>query len=233
MLAIAHRGASGYAPENTRAAFDRAITLGADAIETDVQLSADGELVLFHDAMVDRTSDGHGPVADYTLAELRRLDLGGWFSAAFAGERVLTVSELLDEYAERIPLVLEIKDPRATGPLVTLLTERDMLNHLQVTSFHWGALLDAQALNAGLTLGFLTPGFEDDTIERLARRGFAQICPPADRLTARRVRRAHERGLTVRAWRVERRDQVERLVETGADGATCNWPDWLRADDAR
>lgn len=233
MLAIAHRGASGYAPENTRAAFDRAIALGADAIETDVQLSADGELVLFHDAMVDRTSDGHGPVADHTLAELRRLDLGGWFSAAFAGERVLTVSELLDEYAERIPIALEIKDPRATGPLVTLLTGHRVLDRVQVTSFHWGALLDAQALNAGLTLGFLTPGFEHDTIERLARRGFAQICPPADRLTTGRARLAHERGLSVRAWRVERRDQVERLFETGADGATCNWPDWLRAGDAR
>ena len=160
MLAIAHRGASGYAPENTWAAFDRAIDLGADAIETDVQLSADGALVLFHDGTVDRTSDGHGPVADHTLAELRRLDLGGWFSAAFASERVLTMVELLDEYAGRIPIVLEIKDPRATGPLVTLLAGHRARDHVQVTSFHWGALLDARVLNADLTLGFLTHGFE-------------------------------------------------------------------------
>ena len=91
MRCIGHRGASGYAPENTRAAFARAIAMGADAIETDVQLTADGQLVLFHDATVERTSDGRGPLADYTLAELRALDLGGWFAPEFAGERELAL----------------------------------------------------------------------------------------------------------------------------------------------
>jgi glycerophosphoryl diester phosphodiesterase len=227
MWAIAHRGASGYAPENTRAAFDRAIALGSDAIETDVQLTSDGELILWHDAVVDRISDGHGPVADYTLAELRRLDLGVRFGADYAGQRVLTVEEVLADYAPRLPLVLEIKDPRATASLVRLLQARQLLERVQVTSFAWAPLLEARSLEPRLTLGFLTPTFEPDTIERIVRRGFAQICPPADRLTARRVALAHERGLTVRAWRLERRDQVERLRETGADGATCNWPDWL------
>jgi glycerophosphoryl diester phosphodiesterase len=108
MQAIAHRGASGYAPENTRAAFDRALALGSDAVETDVQLTADGELVIFHDGTVERTSDGRGPLADYTLAELRRLDLGGWFAPEFAGQRVLTVAEMLDEYLPRVPIVFEI-----------------------------------------------------------------------------------------------------------------------------
>lgn len=232
MLAVAHRGASGYAPENTRAAFDRAVALGADAIETDVQLTADGQLVLWHDATVERTSDGRGPVADHTLADLRQLDLGGWFAPQFAGERVLTPVEALDEYAGRIPIVFEIKDPRSTAPLVALLTTRRALDRVQVTSFSWPALMEARALDAALTLGFLTPHFELDTIERIVRRGFAQVCPPAERLTARRVAWAHERGLTVRAWRVEQRFQVERLFETGVDGATCNWPDWLRADSA-
>lgn len=231
MRAIAHRGASGYAPENTRAAFDRAVALGAQAIETDVQLTADGRLVLFHDGTVDRTSDGQGPLADYTLAELRRLDLGAWFAPEFAGERVLTPEEALDAYRDT-PFVFEIKDPRAARPLAALLTARRALDRAQVTSFSWPALLDARAENPALTLGFLTPTFERDIIERAARRGFAEVCPPVDRLTARRVAWAHERGLAVRAWRVERRDQVERLFETSVDGATCNWPDWLLNDDA-
>jgi glycerophosphoryl diester phosphodiesterase len=228
MQIIAHRGASGYAPENTRAAFERAIAMGADAIETDVQLTADGVLVLFHDTTVERNSNGRGPLADYTLAELRLLDLGGWYAPEFAGERVLTVDELLDEFAARIPLVLELKDPRAAAPLVAVLSGRRLLDRVQVTSFYWTALLDAQAANPGLSLGFLTPTFEDDTVERCVRRGFSQICPHVDRLTTSRVARAHGHGLNVRAWGVQRRDQVERLVDTGADGATCNWPDWLR-----
>lgn len=227
MQAIAHRGASGYAPENTRAAFDRAIAMQAAAIETDVQLTADGELVLIHDGTVDRTSDGRGPIADYSLAELRALDFGGWYGAAFAGQRVLTVAELLDEYVTRIPLCLEIKDPRATGPLVALLTERQILDRVQVTSFYWTAIMDAQALCPELYLGFLTPTFEEDIVARIVRRGFAQVCPHVDRLTARRVALAHERGLNVRAWGISRRDQAERLFETVADGATCNWPDWI------
>src|SRR4051794_18456131 len=104
MQNIAHRGASGYAPENTRAAFDRAIAMHADAIETDVQVTTDGALVLFHDPFVDRNSDGHGPVVDHSLAELRALDLGGWFGPSFAGQRILTVPETIEEYLARIPI---------------------------------------------------------------------------------------------------------------------------------
>ena len=154
MLAIAHRGASGYAPENTRAAFDRALAMGAGAIETDVQLSADGELIIFHDNTVDRTSDGRGPLGDHTLAELQALDLGGWYAPEFAGQRILTVTELLDEYAEKIPLALEIKDPRAARPLIAVLNARGLAKQMQITSFYWTALLDAQSANPDLYLGF-------------------------------------------------------------------------------
>ncbi|HEY8598991.1 MAG TPA: glycerophosphodiester phosphodiesterase family protein [Thermomicrobiales bacterium] len=232
MLAIAHRGASGYAPENTRAAFDRALAMGAGAIETDVQLSADGELIIFHDNTVDRTSDGRGPLGDYTLAELQALDLGGWYAPEFAGQRILTVIELLDEYAEKIPLALEIKDPRAARPLIAVLNARGIADKVQITSFYWTALLDARSANPDLYLGFLSPTFDDDLITRSVRRGFKQICPHVDRLTAPRVALAHGHGLNVRAWGVSRRDQVERLFDTGADGATCNWPDWILGNQA-
>jgi glycerophosphoryl diester phosphodiesterase len=226
---IAHRGASGYAPENTRAAFDLAIAMGADAIETDVRLTADGHPVLFHDSVVDRVSDGQGPVDDYTLDELRRLDLGAWFGPDHAGERVLTLDEALESYAARIPFVWEIKDPRATRPLIERLVEWRLLDRSQVTSFWWFPLLEARLLcpDPALALGFLTPTFERDTVERIGRRGFAQICPRVDKLTADRVAWARERGLGVRAWGIDDRHQIERLVATGADGATVNWPDWI------
>ena len=229
MWTIAHRGASGYAPENTRAAFDLAIDLGATAIETDVRVTTDGELVLFHDATVDRTSDATGPVDDFSLAELRALDLGGWFGPAFRGERIVTLDEVLDEYAARIPLVLEIKDPRATKPLVERLLLRGLVDRVQVTSFLWYPLLDARALSPELTLGFLTPSFDADLVERVRRRGFNQVCPRVDQLTAARVAHAHERGLAVRAWGISHRFEIQRLIETGTDGATVNWPDWMAA----
>lgn len=227
MWNIAHRGASGYAPENTRAAFDRAIAMRADWIETDVQMTTDDELVLFHDAFVDRTSDSHGPVVDYTLAELRALDLGGWFGPSFAGQRVLTVRETIEEYVPRIPVVFEIKDPRATRPLVALLTETGVIDRVQVTSFQWYPLLEARALHPTVPLGYLTQRYDDDLLNRLVRRGIDQLCLHVGQLTAQRVAEAHARGLAVRAWGIDARWQIDRLFETGVNGATVNWPDWI------
>jgi glycerophosphoryl diester phosphodiesterase len=232
VLTIAHRGASGYAPENTRAAFDRAIAMGASAIETDVRVTYDGAMVLFHDATVDRITTGTGPVDDYPLAELRQLDLGSRFSPAFAGERIVTPAELIADYVHRIPVVFEIKDPRATAPLIGLLAESGVLDRVQVTSFLWYPLLEARALNRDVALGYLTPTFEPNLIDRVVRRRFNQICPHVSQLSTRRVRAAHERGLTVRAWGIDQRVHVERLVETGVDGATINWPDWMLDEPA-
>jgi len=227
MQVIAHRGASGYAPENTRAAFERAVTMGSDAIETDVQVTADGHLVLMHDFTVDRNSDGQGPMADFTLDELRALDLGAWFGAAFAGERVLTVAEMVAEFVPRIPVVFEIKDPRVAVPLVALLVGAGVRERVQVTSFFWGPLLDAHAADTAISLGFLTSTFTDEMVARIARRGWQQICPNVASLTSRRVAMAHAAGLKVRGWGITQRYEVDRLHETGVDGATVNWPDWI------
>src|ERR1700694_2483556 len=95
MLVIAHRGASGNAPENTLAAFRKAVALGATFIETDLQLSRDAHFVAIHDATVNRTTNGQGRVHDMKLAELRRLDPGSWFGSEFAGERIPTLGESL------------------------------------------------------------------------------------------------------------------------------------------
>ena len=106
MLAIAHRGASGYAPENTFAAFRKALAMGAGFIETDLQLSRDARFVAIHDATVNRTTNGQGAVHDLTLADLRKLDAGSWFGSEFAGERIPTIEEIL-EFAKKL-------DQRAT-----------------------------------------------------------------------------------------------------------------------
>ncbi len=227
MLNIAHRGASGYAPENTRAAFERAVEMGADMIETDVQLAHDGALVLFHDTTVTRTSNGHGPVADYTLDELRGLDIGRWFAPEFAGERILTLAEMVAEFVPRIPVVLEIKDPRATPALIEAIRAAGIADRVHVTSFFWPALLDAGKFDRSLTLGFLTRVFDADIIRRCVNRGLAQICPHVDSLTTDLVATVHDAGLIVRAHGISERHQIDRLFDTGVDGATVNWPDWI------
>src|SRR5262245_18032370 len=108
-MAIAHRGASSYAPENTFAAFDLALELGARELEFDVQSSADGELVVIHDHNVDRTTDGTGMVESHTLAALRELDAGAWFDRRFSGERIPTLAGVLERYGARARLHVELK----------------------------------------------------------------------------------------------------------------------------
>jgi len=226
VLTLAHRGASGYAPENTRAAFDLAISMGASMIETDVQITRDRALVLFHDDLVDRTSNGHGPLADYTLEDLRRLDVGSWFAGS-GPQRIVTLAEFWADYLPRIPVCLEIKDPLAADELVHFLASAGTpANDIHITSFSWSALLRARD-HVPFPVGFLGRTFDDDLVRRCAARGFAQVCPPVHLLDEDLVKRAHRRGLTVRAWGVRERADVDRLFETGADGATTNWPDWI------
>lgn len=228
ILNIAHRGASAYAPENTAAAFDLAIAMGADMIETDVQLTRDGAMVLVHDPIVDRISDGHGPIGDYTLVEARALDLGSWFDSRFAGAGVVTLAEFVERWLPRIPAAIEIKDARAAVPVAKLLSRDGIRERVHLTSFHWPALLDAQEVDDRFTFGYLSSVFDRDIIDRCVARVFAQICPHVDALTTELVAEAHAHGLIVRAWGVSQREQIAILRETGADGATVNWPDWLQ-----
>ena len=228
MRNIAHRGASGHRAENTRAAFDLAISMGADAIETDVQITSDGELVLFHDSRVDRTSDGRGPVASYALERLRTLDVGSWAGGDTGPQRVLTLRQMVDEYLGQIPVVFEIKDPRATVATIQVLRDLEpSVGRWEVTSFWWGALLDARAIAPDATLGFLSPVLDEDIVARCVAAGFQQICPNVEALTAEMVQTAHAAGLVVRAFGVRTAADIERLFETGADGATVNWPEWI------
>jgi len=227
VLTVAHRGASAYAPENTRAAFDLAIKMGSSMIETDVQRTRDGELVLIHDDLVDRTSNGSGPVADHTLDELGQLDVGSWFDAGSGPQRIMTLAGFWAEYLPRVPVCLEIKDPLATDALLRFLRYTEYPgDQLHVTSFSWAAAVQARAALT-TTIGFLSRTFNEDLIDRCVRVGFDQICPPVHLLDAGLIELAHRRGLTVRAWGVRQRSDIDSLFEFGADGATTNWPDWI------
>jgi glycerophosphoryl diester phosphodiesterase len=142
---LAHRGASAYAPENTIAAFDLALDMGADALETDVRVTRDGVLVLCHDAPVDRISDGQGQVAALTLDELKRLDFGVRFAPEFAGQRILTVAEFLERYGARLPLALEIKADHVVKPLYAMVRRMGLTDQVTFTSFDLTQICPAAA----------------------------------------------------------------------------------------
>ncbi|MBA2299884.1 MAG: glycerophosphodiester phosphodiesterase, partial [Chloroflexi bacterium] len=145
-LAVAHRGQRATFPEQTLEAYRAAIDLGADGIEVDVQMSSDGELVMVHDLTLDRTTDGHGPVAAADWRTLRRLDAGSWFDPRFAGCRIPSLDETIDlAIAADVVLCVEIKgDPRAAVRTATAvasqLRSRGLEDTVFVSSFDHAAL---------------------------------------------------------------------------------------------
>lgn len=226
---IAHRGASAQAPENTAAAFDLALEMGADGLETDVRATADGVLVLCHDAAVERVSDGHGQVAALSYAELERLDFGAWFAPRFAGQRLLTADEFLQRYGGRTTLVLELKAPRVVAALLDRVHRHGLLEGVVFTSFSLECLETLLRLEPRARAGWLTHRFDPEVIRLSQERGLAQVCPPGEATCADRVAEAHAAGLAVRAWGIRDDEIQERALQAGVDGMTVNWPDRLIA----
>ena len=242
-LNIAHRGASEYAPENTFAAFDRALDMGVHHVELDVHFSRDGHIVVIHDDTLDRTTDGSGPVADLTLAELRELDAGSWFGAAYAGERIRSLAELFERYKGRLHFHIEIKarpvldtGARAEGlasRVADLVRAYGLTDDVTITSF-WRPWLDeVREYASELATGWLVPlgpvAWDDSIIEQAAALGLDQVCPRADITTPELVRTLHERGFVVRCHGVYSEELMRHAVDCGADGMTINFPDKLTA----
>lgn len=229
LVVFAHRGASGYAPENTFAAFDAAVRLGAHGIETDVRLTEDGVLALLHDESLDRTTDGRGRIARMRWAEVERVDAGRWFAPEFAGERVPRLEAFLERYLGTVRVCLEVKAPEAVGPLVELIAQRGLATHqgLELTSFSRGLVRQLHRALPSLVVGRLTFFFSGALIDRTARSGISRIWPRARSLTSALVVRARAQGLQVIAWDATTRRRLQRVVDAGADGVVLDCPDWI------
>lgn len=244
-LIIAHRGAPNHAPENTLAAFDKALELGLCHIELDAQLTADGVAVVFHDSVLARTSDGSGPLASHTLAELKRLDAGAWFGEEFRGQRMPTLEEVLTRYQGRAYLHLELKSEEEIlpGVVAELLTETGWPTVEDVTpgegpgwpdfgvtisSFHKTQLDRMRPLLPQIPLAWLVQELSADMLDDSERSGFQFVCPRADTVTGEAIEEAKRRGFRIRAWGLRSNEQLDHLVAYGVEGTTCDWPDEAR-----
>jgi glycerophosphoryl diester phosphodiesterase len=229
MRAVAHRGASGYAPENTVAAFDLAVEMDAGGIETDLRLTRDGIVVLVHDATVDRITDGKGAVASLRFADLQVLDAGRWFHPRFGGLRILDLRSFLKRYMGRTWLELELKAPEAVGPALDEVQRVGMWDGVVFTSFQYAVLEAVRRRAQWAQIGWLVPRISHEALAALDAIRATQICPEAKTLTPEAVCLARSHGLCVRAWGVRDHASVRHLIACGADGATINYPDWPAA----
>jgi len=229
---IAHRGASGYAPENTIAAFKLALALGAASAEFDVQQTKDGRLVVIHDTDLKRVGGVRRRVGAMTWLELSRIDVGSWFSAKFSGERVPLLGEVLDLFADKAELHLELKQPLRPYPgmarrVVEFLASRPEWNgKIILSSFHHPSLFEVRALDAGARLGYLV-GLTRRYValaeaEELRCESVNMSARQADRRWARSL---HEAGRKLFVYTVNEPKVYERLRHIGVDAVFTNFPD--------
>jgi glycerophosphoryl diester phosphodiesterase len=230
---IAHRGASGHAPENTMAAFRRAVELGARFIETDLQITRDARVIAIHDLTLDRTTNGKGQVHFLSVEQIRALDAGAWFGerGAYSGERVPTLEEILDfAKVHDVIFYLEIKAGSAWGiehAVVAALREQNASARVVILSFDPGSIESVRQLDSTMMTGFLCEHPSGDLVERTVRVGARQLVARGDLVTTAVVERAHQAGLQVVAWTINEAEQMRRLIAAGVDGIITDFPERL------
>jgi glycerophosphoryl diester phosphodiesterase len=230
---IAHRGASGRYPENSRLAFEKAMAAGADMIELDCQLSGDGHVVVFHDERLARTTGARGKIHDKTLEQLRKLDIGKWRKPAFRGERILTLEEALAIFAGNVDLCLEIKTNAAAPPgielkLLFILSHYDYLERTTISSFDYRSLARVRELAPEATLGIIYG--DRVTVDPLAAaERLAAASIHVQKQLARRefLDRAWQAGLDVYVWTVNDPREMEMFAGWGVQGLVSDFPERL------
>ena len=232
VLVMGHRGARGLAPENTIASFESARKIGVDCVELDVHVSKDADLIVMHDATVDRTTDGHGYIKDMSLSEIKALDAGSWFDPRYTGETAPTLTEVLEWSKGEMPLAIELKGGFEQGlvhRVIDLLWRYDMANDVILISFNHRALQHVKALTPEIRTGILYVARLVDSIA-VARRSVADALHPNWNYVDRElVLETHTAGLALSTWTVNEPEDMRTLIEMGVDSIGTDYPDRLVA----
>ena len=249
VLNIGHRGASGYAPEHTFAAYDLALAQGADYIEIDLQMTADGVLVALHDKTLNRTADApegvperycRGLVSKKTLEQIKMCDAGSWFSPEFAGLQIPTLEEIFQRYGTKVNYYIETKNPDAAPgmeeELLRLMEEYGLIEpaaenwQVLIQSFSAESLQKIHLLEPSLPLVQLYWSGSSKTIQRdleAASTYAVGIGPYKKDVDAELVAAAHELCLAVHPYTVNEKPEMRTLISLGVDGMFTNYPDRL------
>jgi glycerophosphoryl diester phosphodiesterase len=226
MQIIGHRGASGYKPENTLASFQEAIAQGADMIELDVCALPSGQVVVMHDLTVNRTTNGNGPITDFTFAELQKLDAGG-------GQHVPLLVDVLDLIHKRLPINIEIKGGGKIALLVSeiidfYVTQKGWSRQLfVVSSFDHKILRQFAALQPDIRLGVLFKDAPSRFWAASHKHTVFSANMDAATITRESVVAAHKRGYKVYAYTINSKQQAKRLRAMKVDGIFTNYPEKL------
>jgi len=221
MLKIGHRGAAGYEPENTLRSFRKALDLGVDMIEFDVHRIKTGQLVIIHDDFVDRTTNGRGPVADYSFASLRKLTAG-------RGEKIPTLDEALDSIIGRAKVNIEIKGSGVAEALVPIIQLRNIFDQVLVSSFKYDQLLIVKELEPKIPLALLSEEYRLAPFLDLSQQLSAKdINVNLIFVDPQYVQTIHQAGLRMNVYTANDPVDIQRMKDYGVDGIFSDYPDRL------
>lgn len=244
VLVIAHRGASGYAPENTLASFAKGVEMGADIVELDVHLTKDDSVVVMHDYNVKRTTNGKDDIENMTFAELRQLDAGSWFSPEYKNEKVPTLNEVLRLVNGRAKVLIELKWPakglykNLVEKVAAVIQDCNAQSWVVLQSFETDYLKDISRLEPKLKqeqLVFGKSGLLPIYFDRTIR--FGGFTPQKDALsvnifymyvTPSFLEKMHNAGKTVYAFTPSKESDMQKLIHMRIDGIITNYPDRAR-----
>jgi glycerophosphoryl diester phosphodiesterase len=222
LIIIGHRGAAGYAPENSLSAFALAMEFGVDMVEFDVWKCASGELVVFHDARLERLTDGSGTLISHTLEELKKLTVLGT-------EKIPTLTEVLDFIDRRVKVYIEIKDINVASDVLKIV--QYYVEHKQwqyddflVASFDHTQLYDIKAANRLVPIAALLYGIPIDLSASVSTIDADVVCLSVDFITQEFVDDIHDRGMLVYVYTVDHPDDIVCVVNYGVDGIITDYP---------
>ena len=226
----AHRGASSYAPENTMEAFHLGLQMGANGIETDVQRTKDGILVLFHDDTILRMTGKPGKIQDYTYDELLSMPVSNY---GLSG-KIPTLEQFLEAFSHLdIQFAIEFKEAFTEQQTIDLLDRFQMQEKTVLTSFKLECLMRAKLYAPQYKAGYLTDDVNPMVIKVLKTMGVEQVCPKGKLITPDLVEQLHGEGFSVRPWGVKSESRMQAIYDAQVDGMTVNFPDKLTAYMAR
>jgi glycerophosphoryl diester phosphodiesterase len=232
LLILGHRGAKTCAPENTIASFNFALDQGADGVELDARLSSDGHIVVLHDGMLDRTTNGHGKLADFSLAELRELDAGSSFSEKFRGEKIPTLDEVFQVLGKRAIINVELKNyftpfDGLVEKVCELIRRHGMQKNIIFSSFLPISLNQAAALLPEVSRSLLTLKGWRGVWGRSFGFNFGNydaLHPFLADVTIQQVQRVHRLNRKINVWTVNSEEDMRRLIGWGVDGLITDDP---------
>ena len=228
-IVYAHRGASAYAPENTKVAFEKAIELKVKGIELDLQKTKDGKIVIFHDDYIDKKSNGTGKIEEYTYQEVLELDFGRWFDDKYKNEKIVLFEDFARDYLKKyITFAIELKALGIEEETLEIINKYKTHDNIYITSFLYDALKNVRKIDSNIKLSWLIEDrISKENIEKLLKINGTQICPRASLASKEDIEFANNNGVGVRLWGINNEEIMYKVYKLNIEGMTVNFPDKL------